>query len=76
MDGHDFVKGSCTKCGMGQTVYKNLKQKCRHLVDYHAQGYKLVDGYLRAGGDPDMVIISQKGLDDLIAKTIDKPKTI
>lgn len=70
-DGHEFKKSSCINCGIGQAAYENLKTVCRNFVDVRQLGYDLVDKYLDAGGDPELVIISQKDLANL-TKSIDK----
>lgn len=68
IDGHKFkfqpntASKYCESCGIGYEAYLNLKPKCRNFTDVRMLMYRLVDRYLDAGGDPEMVIISQKDL--------------
>jgi hypothetical protein len=74
VDGHKFkfqphtTSKYCESCGVGYAAYLNLKPKCRNFIDVRMLMYRLVDSYLDAGGDPEMVIISKKDLANLMEK--------
>lgn len=63
VDGHKFkpwpntTSKHCESCGIGYGTYLNHGTKCRSYVDVREQSHKLVDKYLDAGGDPEMIII-------------------
>jgi hypothetical protein len=72
VDGHKFkfqpyaTSKYCESCGIGYAAYLNLKPKCRNFIDVRMLMYRLVDSYLDAGGDTEMVIISKKDLANLM----------
>ncbi len=68
-NGHIFgTSNSCANCGIGRGAYENHKPPCRDYMDANVRGYQLVDKYLAAGKDPEMMIVSKKEIRELQAK--------